>query len=219
MSLSQDTMIELMSLADGELEGEAKLRVEKLVAESDEARRALDGLRAPHVALWLSDSLERRADKAGADRIADAVMGSVLTSASGTVPASGAALDGPEAPSSATVVRISETRRRPASRSGALVATFVGVAALAAGVALFVKSTARQGDQMPVASVGMPSVDMQRPPSEPSGLGVEVDDIDSPSRGISVFEISLAPMAGASVNAAAKAGSSVVVWIDDEGTK
>jgi hypothetical protein len=218
MSLSHETMMELMSLADGELEGEAKVRVEKLVAESDEARRALDGLRAPHVPLWLSDSLERRADKAGADGIADAVMGALSSGTAGPVPASTGASGGPEAPHSATVVRIRETRRRPAARSGALVATFVGVAALAAGVALFVKSTARPGDQMPVASVGMPSVDMQRPPSEPSGLGVEVDDIDSPSRGISVFEISLAPMAGASVNAP-KAGSSVVVWIDDEGTK
>jgi hypothetical protein len=65
---------------------------------------------------------------------------------------------------------------------------------------------------------------VQRPPSEPSSLGVEVDDIDSPSRGISVFEISLAPTiqgagAAASVGAAARPGSSVVVWIDDEGAK
>ena len=221
MSLSHETMMELMSLADGELEGEAKLRIERLVAESDEARRAFDGLRAPHVPLWLSDSLARRGDKAEADGIVNAVMAAIPVS--GAVGASGS-----EARPSGTVVRLDAAKRRhelSSSRSGALVATFVGVAALAAGVALFVKSTAKQGDRMPVASVGMPSVDMQRPPAEPSGLGVEVDDIDSPSRGISVFEISLAPaLTGAGAAAAAnvgapKSGSSVVVWIDDAGTK
>lgn len=226
MSLSQETMMELMSLADGELEGEAKVRVEKLVAQSEEARRALAGLRAPHLSLWLSDSLAQRADKAGVGGIADVVMGAIAANGSaGAVPA--AAPAGHEAPPSPTVVRLDAARRRPGSRSGALVVTFVGVAALAAGVALFVKSTTKPAEEMPIASVGTQSVDVQRPPSEPSGagsLGVEVDDIDSPSRGISVFEISLAPSLGgagaaANVGAGAKSGSSVVVWIDDEGAK
>jgi hypothetical protein len=224
MSLSQETMMELMSLADGELEGDAKARVEKLLAESEEVRRAFDGLRAPHLGLWLSDSLVQRADKAGADGIADAVMGAIAAggSAPASIRAGGAGAD--EARPSGTVVRLDASRRgkiAPASRSSALVVAFVGAAALAAGVALFVKSTTRPGEpMMPVASVGTLSPDMQRPPTEPSALGVEVDDIDSPSRGISVFEISLAGAgAAANVGAASKSGSSVVVWIDDEGAK
>jgi hypothetical protein len=210
MSLSQETLIEIMSLADGELDGEARVRVERLVAESEEARRALDGFRAPHVPLWLSESLDRHATAAGADRIADAVMGAI--------PA-----EDHDGPVSAKVVRIAA---RPAaartSRGGLLAASVVGAMALAAGVALFIRSNARpESDQMPVASVGMPSVDMQKPPVDPSagGQGVEVDEVDSPSRGISVFEIPLAPLAGAAANVGARSGSSVVVWIDDEGPK
>ncbi len=210
MSLSQETLIEIMSLADGELEGEARARVEQLVAESAEARRALDGFRAPHVPLWLSESLDRHATSAGADRMADAVLGAIAAGEH-------------DAPAPANVVRIVP---RPgasrASRGGLLAASVVGAMALAAGVALFIRSSGRpESDQMPVASVGMPSVDMQKPPAEPSagGQGVEVDEVDSPSRGISVFEIPLAPLAGAAANVGARPGSSVVVWIDDEGPK
>jgi hypothetical protein len=205
MSLSQETLIELMSLADGELEGEAKLRAEKLVAESEEARRALDGFRAPHVGLWLSETLDRRAGAAGVDGIADDVMGKLSS----------------KVPALAKVVPIGDGRRGSSStryRRGMLVASVLSATVLAAGFALFIKSTARPAsEQMPVASVGMPSVDMQKPPVEPSAArGVEVDEVDSPSRGISVFEIPLTPLAGAAVNAA-RSGSSVVVWIDDEG--
>jgi hypothetical protein len=203
-----------MSLADGELEGEAKLRAEKLVSESDEARRALEGFRAPapHVALWLSESLDRRATAAGVDGIADSVMRAIAT----------------EAPAPAAVVRIEDARARAsaarprAPRAGMLLGAVLGATAIAAGVALFIKSNAKPAsDQMPVASVGMPSVDMQKPPTEPSGsTGVEVDEVDSPSRGISVFEIPLTPVAGAMANVgAARSGSSVVVWIDEEGEK
>jgi hypothetical protein len=74
----------------------------------------------------------------------------------------------------------------------------------------------------PVASVTIPSSSLGSIPavasvSAPLGAGpsrgVEVEEIDSPSRGVSVFEIPLG-------NAAAAAGptgpSSVVIWIDDE---
>ena len=48
---------------------------------------------------------------------------------------------------------------------------------------------------------------------------VEVDDVDSPSRGISVFEIPIPGSGGATASVGARSGSSVVVWIDDEGSK
>jgi hypothetical protein len=216
VSLPHETLIELMSLADGELEGEAKARAEKLVAESDEARAALDGFRAPHAGLWLAETLDRRATAAGADGIAGAVMGRLATEIT-TREGSGQV--------GGQVLRLAGSRKRGQVGRGLLVASVLGVTALAAGVALFIRSSARpESEQMPVASVGMPSVDMQKPASEqqqqPSGQGVEVDEVDSPSRGISVFEIPLTPLAGAAANVnAARSGSSVVVWIDDEAAK
>lgn len=208
MSLSHETLIELMSLADGELEGEAKLRAEKLVAESEEARRALEGFQAPHVGMWLSESLERRAAAAGAGQIADAVMREL-------------AADPPAASGVVSPTRLEEARARKASKGRVFVAAVCAVAALAAGVAVFIRSgLGEHGDRMPVASVGMPSVDMQGPPpgQAPPGSGVEVDEVDSPSRGISVFEIPLRDLGKASASAG-HSPSSVVVWIDDEGAK
>jgi hypothetical protein len=43
---------------------------------------------------------------------------------------------------------------------------------------------------------------------------VEVDEIDSPSRGVSVFEIPLGSVAAAAASPVAP--SSVVIWIDDD---
>ncbi len=211
MSLSQETLLELMSLADGELEGEARLRAEKLVAESDEARRVLEGFKAPHVGMWLSESFERRAASGGADGIADAVMGKLAAES----PAAADALSARRG----VVSRIDGRRGRS---TGVFVAAVCAVTALAAGVALFIRSGQREGgDRMPVASVGMPSVDMQGPPPGPRGIGsgVEVDEVDSPSRGISVFEIPLRDLGTASANAGGRSPSSVVIWIDDEGAK
>jgi hypothetical protein len=206
MSLPHETLLELQSLADGELEGEARLRVEKLVAESEEARRILQGFQAPHVGLWITEAIERRADAAGADRIAEDVMARLSAERA-------------ERPGSGVVARIdAPTRRGPARPFGAraAVATAVSAMALAAGVAFVLRSGGRPDvDRMPVASVGLPSVDMQGPPV-PGGSGVEVDEVDSPSRGVSVFEI---PLRGASAMAGATSASSVVIWIDDEGAK
>src|SRR5258708_11928291 len=96
--------MELRWVAEGELEGDARARAEKLVAENEDARRALDGFRAPHVGLWLSESFDRRANVAGADAIADRVM---------------AELSG-EVPASAKVVRIGEGRSGAAAPATAM---------------------------------------------------------------------------------------------------
>jgi hypothetical protein len=215
MSLSQETLLELMSLADGELEGEARLRAERLVAESDEARRVLDGLRsqqAQQLGTWLSESMDLRATAAGADGIADAVMSRLSA----------------ERPAGGVVARIDDARGARSGASGRSARVLVGAAlaatALAAGVALLLRP-GDQGllagrDRMPVASVGMPSVDTEGPPTQAApGGGVEVDEVDSPSRGISVFEIPLGRSAGASARAGGASASSVVIWIDDEGAK
>jgi hypothetical protein len=203
MSLSPETMLELMALADGELDGDAKLRAEKRVAEDEEARRALEAFRAPHLATWLADSVDRRAGAAGADGIADAVMARIQA----PVRADGA------------VVRIAPVDAKRGSRLQFAVAAGIVGLMMAAAVALFARS--REGAEetrMPVASVGVPSVDYQ--PTPTSGgqqggpvQGVEVDEIDSPSRDISVFEI---PLGSAAAAAGAAHPSSVVIWIDDD---
>jgi hypothetical protein len=223
MSLSYETLLEIQSLADGELEGEARSRIEKLVAESAEARGVLEGLRAPHVGLWITESVDQRATAAGVDAIAENVIarlsGDRPLSAPVSAPVSALAVQAVQAANQGGVVaRIDgPTRRAPARGLGAraAVVTAVSALALAAGVAFVLRAGGSSDvDRMPVASGNLPSVDMQGPPGQ-GGSGVEVDDVDSP-RGISVFEI---PLRGASAMAGAKSASSVVIWIDDEGTK
>jgi anti-sigma factor RsiW len=186
MSLSRETMLELMAFADGELEGEDRARVERLVAESSEARSVVEAMRSPAIGAWLEGEMAERA--AAADGIAAAVMAKL-------------------------------PKRAPArGRSPAVVISIGAALALAAGVALILRSqgasTAVHG---PVASVDTPSVDMQPPPSmaQRPTQGVEVDEVDSPSRDISVFEI---PVVGAAA-ANANGPSSVVIMIEDEGKK
>lgn len=207
MSLSHDTVLELMSLADGELEGDDKERVEQLVSSSEEARRVVEAMRRGDVGAWLATSMDDRAGKAGADGIADAVMAAVGQAANGPSKASVSSEAG-------GVVSMAGRARRSSRLQIAVSAAAAGLA-LAAAVALYVRAGGDQtADHAPVASVGIPPVDFQVPSAsvaqaEPAG-GVEVNGIDAPSRGVSVFEIPV----GA---AAAVAGpSSVVVWVDED---
>jgi hypothetical protein len=207
MSLSHDTVLELMSLADGELEGDDKERVEQLVSSSEEARRVVEAMRRGDVGAWLATSMDERAGKAGADGIADAVMAAVGQAANGPSKASVSSEAG-------GVVSMAGRARRSSRLQIAVSAAAAGLA-LAAAVALYVRAGGDQtADHAPVASVGIPPVDFQVPSAsvaqaEPAG-GVEVNEIDAPSRGVSVFEIPV----GA---AAAVAGpSSVVVWVDED---
>lgn len=207
MSLSHDTVLELMSLADGELEGDDKERVEQLVSSSEEARRVVEAMRRGDVGAWLATSMDERAGKAGADGIADAVMAAVRQAANGPSKASVSSEAG-------GVVSMAGRARRSSRLQIAVSAAAAGLA-LAAAVALYVRAGGdRTADHAPVASVGIPPVDFQVPSAsvaqaEPAG-GVEVNEIDAPSRGVSVFEIPV----GA---AAAVAGpSSVVVWVDED---
>ncbi len=75
MSLPRETVLELMALADGELEGTQKAGAERTVAESAEARRLVEEFRGTAVAKWLMTAVNERAPVA--DGIADAVMAKV----------------------------------------------------------------------------------------------------------------------------------------------
>ena len=185
MSLSRETMMQLMAFVDGELEGDDRARIERLVAESSEARNVVDAMRSPAIGTWLEGEIAERA--AAADGVAGAVMAKL--------PARGP------------------------SRARAPVVVAIGAAlALAAGVALILRSQGESSEShAPVASVELPSVDTQVLPvvAQRPTQGVEVDEVDSPSRGISVFEIPLPGAAAANANGP----SSVVIMIEDEGKK
>jgi hypothetical protein len=193
VSLSRETMMDLMAFADGELEGEDRARVERLVAENSEARSVVDAMRSPAIGKWLEGEMAERT--AAADGIAGAVMAKL------------------------------PARLPSRGRSPVAVISIGAALALAAGVALILRSTGESSEShAPVASVELPSVDTQVVPASPARAetvaqrptqGVEVDEVDSPSRGISVFEIPLPGAAAANANGP----SSVVIMIEDEGKK
>jgi len=201
MSLPQETMLQLMAFADGELDGEEQARIEALVAQSSEARQVVEAMRSPAVGSWLDDEMNRRA--ASADGIADAVM---------------AAIDKAEPAGGGQVVRLAERGRGGRARVQLVGGALVAALALAAGVAVYVSSVGpgKDATKAPVASVGIPSVDVVAPPAavaQRPSQGVEVNEVDSPSRGFSVFEI---PVGGATGAANAAGPSSVVIMIDDD---
>jgi hypothetical protein len=225
MSLPQETLLQLMALADGELEGDERARIEALVARDPQARQVVDSIRSPALGEWLGQEMQARS--ASAERIADAVMASladasevveVLPSKVHTTASTAGAEGG-------AVVRFARPVARRSSGARTVGGALVGVLALAAGVVLYFTSVSPSGDEArsPVASVGTPNPEIQPVPVAPSAAvavlpsqGVEVDEVDSPSRGFSVFEIPVGGVAGAAGAAKAAGPSSVVIMIDDD---
>ena len=214
MSLSRETMTELMALADGELDGEARERAEKLASESPEARRVVDAMRAPVLGMWLAETMEQRTP--AADGIADLVMGKIDAARKD------AGIEG--------VVRLSDARARKTGFTRGQVAAVAGFLALAATIFLYMRNDREgmDGVSAPVASVVAPTATAPSaevrvaPPGSamaqathvpPAGQGVEVDEIDSPARGVTVFEI---PASGMAAAASGGAPPSVVIMIEDE---
>jgi hypothetical protein len=128
MTLSRETMLELMALADGELEGEAKARAEALATQNEDARRVVDSMREAGVRLWLNDVVERRAPSA--DGIAETVMAR-LAVAEGHQP---------------------RARARQSSRVAMARAAFGTALAIAAAVAIYVGQ--HKAERAPTAAVG-----------------------------------------------------------------
>jgi anti-sigma factor RsiW len=185
MKPDRENALELMALVDGQLEGEAKARVERRLETDAHARELVARMEDVRVKGWLADAVDERAVRGGADQIADAVL---------------ARLGG-----SGGRHRFSRGRAR-----GGILA-LAAAAAIAAAIPLFavVRRAPLRDSVSPVTAVdprGSTS-------SGSSSAGVELDEIDSPSHDVSVFEIS-----GAAVEVAANtpAPSSVVIWIDDE---
>jgi hypothetical protein len=193
-----------MALADGELEGDEKARAEKALAASAEARLLVEGFRANHLAQWLGESLEERA--AAADGIADAVMARV-------------AREGAE---ERRVVSLSSTKNaKKKSRMGVAAPVAFAALSLAAGVAMTLREADKPRDtsapvaMTPAATEDDPQASALAQRAAPAAAqGVEVDEIDSVSRGVSIFEIPVVPSAAAAANAPPP--SSVVIMIEDD---
>jgi hypothetical protein len=199
MKLSPEAVLQVMALADGELEAEERAHAERLVMESEEARELLDGFRSPLVAVWLAAEVEQRA--AAADGIADRVMARVMRESA-----------------EERVLGLADARAKK-KRLGAAPVAFAALS-LAAGVAILMGEGEREvGESAPVASIDLPAPEPPEPSASamsqrgPMAPGVEVDGIDSPFHDVSVFE--MPPTAAAN----AKGPSNVVILKDDPGAK
>lgn len=220
MSLSQETMLELMQYADGELEGDVRARVEALLQTSDEAREIVAAMGA--LGDVVRDGVDARANaSAGGYGIADAVMAKVAGEAArahdaGVIPITDTARAGS---------RIGHARPRRA-RTGVTSAA-VAALALAAGVFLFVttKAPTPTAKEEPVSAVpasaplapasAATSATPSAAPEEVAKAdepGVDLEEVRSIRNKVNVFFMPAAASAGA---VAPGAAASVVVWIDD----
>jgi hypothetical protein len=171
-------------------------------------------MRSPVLGSWLGEVVDGRVAAAAADGVADAVMARLeaQTARDDAGPRRGAAQheDG-------GVVRLTDARPRRRAPWVPAAASLAAALAIAAGVAVVLRSMGRsESPSAPVASVTEPAPSalplVAQPYAQPKE-GVEVEEIDSPSRGVSVFEI---PLGSAAAAAGQAAPSSVVIWIDDE---
>jgi hypothetical protein len=188
VSFPKETMLELMSYADGdELDAASRARVEELLRTSDEARRVVDAMGS--LGEVVREGAEDRLGRSVG--IADGVMAAIA--------------------GGANVVPIGQARR---SRVGAATAVMAALA-VAAGVLFFVTFD-KPGAPAPVASaahepVGPAAASAALAQTETApGVGVDLEEVRSIENKVNVFFVPK----GESANAA-NATSSVVVWIDD----
>ena len=203
MNLSRETKLELMAWADGELPDDMMQRIGLLVDHNEDARSFVDDLRSANLGEWVKLAMNAKLERAPS--VTDGVMARL----------------GAE---QTTTTTLPSLRRRHDQRRTRAIAISIGSGlAIAAGVVMVLRAAALSGGgQAPIALNESPSASVADPsapspagtPLAPAAHGVEVNDIDSLSRGISVFEI---PLRAASANASKSwVGSSVVIWIDDD---
>ncbi|MEO8796573.1 MAG: hypothetical protein ABI551_01700 [Polyangiaceae bacterium] len=201
MSLSREEMMQVMSYADGELEGASLARAEALVDSSDDAALLVRELRTLGDCVRIVET-ERSLQRPPLD-IVTAVM---------------ADLDRRTAP----VGSLAERRR-----NAIIVGTFTGMLALAAGWFLVVHNTTDRatGDALAANAGATPAVATTAPlsttpekvlPEQTQAVagveGVDIESVESPSHDVSVFYVP------ATANANSNA-SSVVVWIGEDEAK
>jgi anti-sigma factor RsiW len=211
MSLSQETMIELMAYADGELAEADRARVSELVkSDADAARVVASMVRVGDWTRAAADDAEH-ASSSIANSIADGVMDQI----------DGRASKKPMAP----VGDLAAMREKRAIG----VKFALGVAALVAIAASFVLLTRGTEEvEPPVAKLAPAELPAPPPtakaPIDPmpamaaavqsgQALGVEIGKIDSQSKDVSVFYL---PPGAGSASSDNGGAPSVVIWLGDD---
>ncbi len=242
MSLSQDTMLELMQYADGELDGDARARIEGLLRTNEEARGVVAAMGM--LGDVVRDGIDARVDRVAAGGIADAVMAAIngeragvsarppidakgesagVLSARPPIDAKGESagvlsarppIDAKAREERAAVVPLVAKRRGRVGVTSAVVA----VLALAAGVVLFVRSAGLGGSG---ATAARPNEERYgSAPGEPAAESASAHGkalAQTETLGVDLEEVrSVENKVDVFFTPPAKsAAASVVVWIDD----
>ncbi len=208
-TLSHDVLLELMAYADGELDDDARARIEGVLRESDEARAVVAAM--DPLGEFVRTSAETGAQ--AADGIANAVMARIeADSAHDVIATTRAAND-------AGGGELERARARRAARNRVFAAA-AAVAALAAGYFVMARPAAPNGEAVAVETPSTPTASAALPREAPSTAtvavldtpqtaGVEVEHVDAPNNDVSVIYVPA--VATPDVNA-----SSVVIWINDD---
>lgn len=188
MKLDSESMMLLMALADGELEGDDRVRAESLVSSSEDARTFLNELQG------LGGAVRVAAEPAPVARydVADDVMAKL------------GILSGAPTADRAPVIPLKKPspRKSAGGRVGLVVA---GAFALAASVAIMNRPKSLDVADGTVAPLrGGPGGSASSGQSVVATTGVEVDRVESDTHQVSVFYV---PSGNDS--------PSVVIWIDD----
>jgi hypothetical protein len=201
MSLSHETMLDLMAYADGEADAEVSARVEKLLVESAEARDVVAAMTGPvaEVGAFVAREADAHAVRAGADTIVDAVMEKVAK-------ANVSSLDAARA------------RREERTRTAVVIAAMV---AIAAGVFFYVRSTSDPTPGASLALSGMapseavpPSVSSSNEPPEGVVANAEPPEVTIKSTTSHDVSVLVVPAVQAAANANGNPAS-VIVWVGD----
>jgi anti-sigma-K factor RskA len=194
MSLSRETMLELMAYADGELDAADAARIEALIAKDEDARRVVESFGGSidgddTFAALLTPSFEAAADAANVDAIADAVMTRIA----------GEAMQ-------PKVASINAARAKRAARVRATFA--IGAAFAIAASAFFIvrsqRSTAPSGDNN-VANVAVKTANAGSPDDVEREDSIQIDEVDTPAKDVSVYYVKDDPGADDSCG--------VVIWV------
>lgn len=187
--LESERMMKLMAYADGELEGDERLEVEKLIATDVDAARFVRELGT------LGDYVRDGHEDVVAPRIANVDLTSAIMDAVAKTEIE------PAKPAAADNVRSLDAERARRRKIGAGV-----VAALALAVSVLVM--ARPKDEAPLAK-GPAAPATTAAVATNGGSGVEVEAVESQGHSVSVFYL---PSAN-------ELSTSVVVWVDETGEK
>ncbi len=187
--LEMDRMTKLMAYADGELEGDERLEVEKLIATDAEAARFVRelGTLGDYMRLGYEDAVApdlAKVDLTGA--IMDAVAEEKIE---------------PHRPVAADNVRSLDAQR---ARRRTIVVTVAAITALAASIFMLM----RPKEEAPLAKAPA-APEPSAVVASTGGAGVEVEAVESPGHSVSVFYL---PSAN-------ELSTSVVVWVDETGEK